>query len=187
MTQAWDWIFPLADDANDEPHRSDSIGGRARARGVSPKEEAYDRLLDDDGHAMLLVTLGNFENYSLDTVGESLHRDDVVLGLGDGGAHYGMICDASYPTYLLTHWVRDRAPGRFSPCRKPSVSSPQCRPGLRGWATAGESRSVTRPISTSSTTRRFGCISRDHLRPACRRASAKPTAEATWRRSSPAR
>lgn len=114
MTQAWDWIFPLGDDANYEPRRSDSIAARAAARGVSPQEEAYDRLLDDDGHAMLLVALGNFENYSLDTVGKLLHRDDVVLGLGDGGAHYGMICDASYPTYLLTHWARDRASGRFS-------------------------------------------------------------------------
>jgi N-acyl-D-aspartate/D-glutamate deacylase len=81
---------------------------------VSPKEEAYDRLLDDEGHAMLLVAATNLENYSLDTVGELLHREDVVLGLGDGGAHYGMICDASYPTFLLAHWARDRASGRFS-------------------------------------------------------------------------
>ncbi|MBY0441580.1 MAG: amidohydrolase family protein [Mycobacteriaceae bacterium] len=114
MAQAWDWIFPLGDDANYEPRRSDSIAARAAARGVSPQEEAYDQLLENDGQAMLLVALANFENYSLDTVGELLHRDDVVLGLGDGGAHYGMICDASYPTYLLTHWVRDRATGRFS-------------------------------------------------------------------------
>ena len=58
--------------------------------------------------------MANFENNSLDTVGELLHRDDVVLGLGDGGAHYGMICDASFPTYLLAHWARDRKSGRFS-------------------------------------------------------------------------
>jgi N-acyl-D-aspartate/D-glutamate deacylase len=77
-------------------------------------EEAYDRLLDDDGRAMLLVATSNLQNNSLDTVGELLHRDDVVLGLGDGGAHYGMICDASYPTFLLAHWARDRASGRFS-------------------------------------------------------------------------
>jgi N-acyl-D-aspartate/D-glutamate deacylase len=77
-------------------------------------EEAYDRLLDDDGHAMLLVALANFEDNSLDTVGELLRHRDVVLGLGDGGAHYGMICDASFPTYLLAHWARDRARGRLS-------------------------------------------------------------------------
>jgi N-acyl-D-amino-acid deacylase len=114
VTQMWDWIFPLDDNPNYEPNPADSIGARARAKGVSPLEEAYDRLLDDDGRAMLLVATSNLENNSLDTVGELLHRDDVVLGLGDGGAHYGMICDASYSTYFLAHWARDRKSGRFT-------------------------------------------------------------------------
>ena len=113
LAQAWDWIFPLGDDPDYEPAASTSIAARARARGVSPKEEAYDRLLDEDGHAMLLVAMGNYQNNSLDTVGELLRRDDIVLGLGDGGAHYGMICDASFPTFLLAHWARDRASGRM--------------------------------------------------------------------------
>ncbi|MGV0811383.1 amidohydrolase family protein [Mycolicibacterium boenickei] len=112
--QAWDYIYPLGDPPDYEPDPSNSIGARARARGVSPLEEAYDRVLDDDGHAMLLVTLANFRDSSLDTVAELIRRDDVVLGLGDGGAHYGMICDASFPTYMLTHWVRDRAAGTLS-------------------------------------------------------------------------
>ena len=112
--QAWEWMFPLGDPPNYEPPRSESIGSRARARGVSPLEEAYDRVLDDEGHAILLVTLANFRDGSLDTVAELIRRDDVVLGLGDGGAHYGMICDASFPTYMLTHWARDRASGRLS-------------------------------------------------------------------------
>ncbi|MHA3023821.1 N-acyl-D-amino-acid deacylase family protein [Mycobacterium sp. BMJ-28] len=111
--QAWDYIFPLGDPPDYEPDPSDSIAARAAARGVTPLEEAYDRLLDDDGHAMLLVTLANFRDGSLDTVAELVRRDDVVLGLGDGGAHYGMICDASFPTYMLTHWVRDRPAGRL--------------------------------------------------------------------------
>ncbi|MGA9375092.1 MAG: amidohydrolase family protein [Mycobacterium sp.] len=111
--QAWDYMFPFGDPPNYEPAAEDSISARARARDVSPLEEAYDRLLDDDGHAMLLVTLANFRDHSLDTVAELIQRDDVVLGLGDGGAHYGMICDASFPTYMLTHWVRDRASGRL--------------------------------------------------------------------------
>jgi N-acyl-D-amino-acid deacylase len=114
VAQMWDWIFPLADNPNYEPNPSDSIGARARAKGVDPMEEAYDRLLDDDGRAMLLVATSNLENNSLDTVGELLHREDVVLGLGDGGAHYGMICDASYSTYFLAHWARDRKSGRFT-------------------------------------------------------------------------
>ncbi|MEM6105040.1 amidohydrolase family protein [Mycobacterium sp. 050272] len=114
VAQMWDWIFPLGEHPNYEPDPADSIGARARARGVHPMEEAYDRLLDDDGRAMLLVATSNMERNSLNTVGELLHRDDVVLGLGDGGAHYGMICDASYSTFFLAHWARDRASGRFT-------------------------------------------------------------------------
>jgi N-acyl-D-amino-acid deacylase len=112
--QMWDWIFPLDDNPNYEPDPADSIGARARAKGVAPMEEAYDRMLDDEGRAMLLVATSNLQNNSLDTVGELLHREDVVLGLGDGGAHYGMICDASYSTYFLAHWARDRKSGRFT-------------------------------------------------------------------------
>lgn len=114
VAQMWDWIYPLGEDPDYEPDPSTSIGARARAKGVEPMEEAYDRLLDDEGRAMLLVATSNLQGNSLDTVGELLHRDDVVLGLGDGGAHYGMICDASYSTYFLTHWARDRKSGRFT-------------------------------------------------------------------------
>ncbi len=114
VAQAWDWIYPLGDVPNYEPDPSTSIAARARAHGVSPMEEAYDRLLDDDGPAMLLVATSNLPSNSLDTVGKLLHRDDVVLGLGDGGAHYGMICDASYSTYFLAHWARDRKSGAFT-------------------------------------------------------------------------
>jgi len=114
FAQSWEWMFPMTEPANYEPPARDSILARARARGVSPQEEAYDRLLDEDGRAMMLVALANFENNSLDTLGQLIGRDDVVLGLGDGGAHYGMICDASYPTFVLAHWARDRASGRLS-------------------------------------------------------------------------
>ncbi len=65
LAQTWDWIFPLGDNADYEPDRSMSILARAQARGVPPIEEAYDRLLDDDGHAILLGAMANFENNSL--------------------------------------------------------------------------------------------------------------------------
>ena len=68
--------------------------------------------------AMMFVALSNFANNSLDTIGDLIRRDDVVLGLGDGGAHYGMICDASYPTFMLAHWARDRAGARLSVRRR---------------------------------------------------------------------
>ena len=114
VTQMWDWIFPLDDTPDYEPDPSTASAPGPGPAGVDPMEEAYDRLLDDEGRAMLLVATSNLQNNSLDTVGELLHRDDVVLGLGDGGAHYGMICDASYSTYFLTHWARDRKSGRFT-------------------------------------------------------------------------
>jgi len=63
---------------------------------------------------MLLITLANVLDGSLDTVAELMKRDDVVLGLGDSGAHYGMICDASFLTYLPTRWARDRPSGRLT-------------------------------------------------------------------------
>ena len=71
LAQAWNWIFPLGDTPDYEPAASTSIAARAAAGGVSPMEEAYDRLLDEDGHAMLLVAMGNYENNSLDTVGRA--------------------------------------------------------------------------------------------------------------------
>lgn len=67
-----------------------------------------------EGRVMQLVATSNVQGNSLDTVGELLRRDDIVLGLGDGGAHYGTICAASYSTYFLAHWARDRKSGRFS-------------------------------------------------------------------------
>src|ERR1700739_3397886 len=114
VAQMWDWIFPLGDTPNYEPDPADSIGARARAKGVNPMEEAYDRLLDDEGRAMLLVATSNLENNSLNTVGELVPRDGGGTGLGAGRAPSGMICDASYPTFLLAHWARDPASGRFS-------------------------------------------------------------------------
>ena len=172
--QAFDWIFPLGDPPDYEPDPADSIAARAKARGVSPLEEAYDRLLDDDGHAMLLVTLANFRDASLDTVAELVRREDVVLGLGDGGAHYGMICDASFPTYMLTHWVRDRASGRLTVAEavRELTSAPARVAGLadRGRIAVGykadlnvidhDAMRLHRPIVA--------------LRPACGRSSARP-------------
>ena len=114
MSRNFDWMFPLGHEPNYEPSPEDSIASQARAAGKTPEEFAYDCLLGDDGRAMLLLALGNFPDASLDQLGEIMRDENVVLGLGDGGAHYGMICDASYPTYLLAHWTRDRKGERLS-------------------------------------------------------------------------
>jgi len=114
IARNFEFMFPLNDPPNYEPAPETSIAAQARAKGVTPEEIAYDLLLEKNGEAMLLVALGNYRNGSLDTVYEMLRHEDTVLGLGDGGAHYGMICDASFPTFMLTHWTRDRKGARLS-------------------------------------------------------------------------
>jgi N-acyl-D-aspartate/D-glutamate deacylase len=108
----FDRIFPLADIPDYEPSLDDSIAARAKALGISPASYAYDLLLERDGKRQLYITISNYAEGNLDGTGEILMHPDAVMGLGDGGAHYGAICDASYSTYLLTHWVRDRQRGR---------------------------------------------------------------------------
>lgn len=103
----WRWMFPLDDPPDYAPPPERSIAAMAEARGCSPEEVAYDLIVDSGGEAMFLAALGNFENGRLDAAHEMLTHPDCVPGLGDGGAHYGAICDASYSTFLLTHWVRD--------------------------------------------------------------------------------
>jgi N-acyl-D-aspartate/D-glutamate deacylase len=94
-----------------EPASTASIAARARAEGRSPLALALDCLLADQGRALLYHTFENYSGGSLDEVREMLMDPDTVLGLGDAGAHVALICDASSPTSLLTHWGRDRVRG----------------------------------------------------------------------------
>lgn len=118
LTRNWDWMFPLGDPPQYEPQADQSIGAMARAQGRTAEEVAYDVLMADGGTGlgtgMILNTLGNFHEARLDALVPLLRREDTVIGLGDGGAHYAAICDASYPTFMLTYWVRDRAGERLS-------------------------------------------------------------------------
>lgn len=103
----WRWMFPLDDPPDYSPPPERSVAAMAAARGCTPEELVYDAFVESEGKAMFLAALGNFENGKLDAAHEMLTHKDCVPGLGDGGAHYGAICDASYSTFLLTHWVRD--------------------------------------------------------------------------------
>jgi len=108
-------MFPIAADAVDyEPPAENSVAARAAREGRSPEETCYDMLLEDDGRRTFLIALGNYNNFNLDFLEGALAHPGVVCGLGDGGAHYGFICDASYTTHAMTHWTRDRDHGRFS-------------------------------------------------------------------------
>ena len=86
-----------------------------RARGEDPLADMYDLMLECDAGAMLMLPFFNYAEGNHDAIYEMMSHPAAVSGLSDGGAHCGMICDASYPTYLLTHWARDRHRGpKFS-------------------------------------------------------------------------
>ncbi|MFD2499904.1 amidohydrolase family protein [Rhizorhabdus histidinilytica] len=67
--------------------------------------------MEQDGHAIMMLAFANYSDGDLEVVRHMLRDDNTIFGLGDGGAHYGMICDAGIPTYMLTHWTRDRTRG----------------------------------------------------------------------------
>ncbi len=110
----WARIFPLGEEPRYEPAAAASIASMAAEAGRSAEDYVYDLLLEDDGRALMLCTIGNYAEGNLDWIATALRNDNIVAGLGDGGAHYGMICDASYPTFTLCYWTRERAAGRLS-------------------------------------------------------------------------
>jgi N-acyl-D-aspartate/D-glutamate deacylase len=115
LHRRFDTMFPIEAGAMSyEPPRSESIAARAEREGRTPEAVAYDLLQEDGGRRTFLVALGNYNDFNLDFLETALPNPNVVCGLGDGGAHYGFICDASYPTHALAHWTRDRDHGRFS-------------------------------------------------------------------------
>jgi N-acyl-D-aspartate/D-glutamate deacylase len=110
---AFERMFPLGATPDYEPPRESSIASTAAREGRTPEDVAYDLLLKDGGKAFLFAPFANYANFNLDACGEMIDSPNTVMGLGDGGAHVGLISDASFATYLLTHWGRDRAHGRF--------------------------------------------------------------------------
>jgi N-acyl-D-amino-acid deacylase len=110
-----DRTFQLGDPPDYEPDPSESIAAIAERRGVDPWDLYYDLLLADDGHELLLRPLLGYAQFTQDPIREMVLHPATALGLGDGGAHVGAICDASIETYMLTHWVRDRSRGERLP------------------------------------------------------------------------
>jgi N-acyl-D-aspartate/D-glutamate deacylase len=113
LARNWKWMFPLNDPPDYAPPASASIAAQAQARGCAPEEIVYDRFLETDGKGLLLAALGNYEDGSLASAHTMLTHKDCIPALGDGGAHYGAICDASYSTFLLAHWARDATADRI--------------------------------------------------------------------------
>ncbi len=107
----YDKMYLLGDPPDYEQPPEMTLGAQARRQGRKPEELAYDAMLTDEGRGMLYVPFLNYADGNLDATREMLCDPRSVPGLSDGGAHCGIICDASFPTYLLTHWTRDRSRG----------------------------------------------------------------------------
>jgi N-acyl-D-aspartate/D-glutamate deacylase len=110
----WPVHFEMGPAFNYEPRQDESVMARAIAAGVSPAEYAYDLLMQDDGTGFIYFPILNYRDGNLNFLEELQTRDDCVNSLSDGGAHCGTICDAASPTFMLQHWVRDRAGARIT-------------------------------------------------------------------------
>ena len=110
-------IFPLGEPPDYEPARDRSIAATAARMGREAVELACELLQEQEGRAFLFAPFANYADYTLDACHEMMESPHTVMGLGDGGAHVGLISDASFTTYLLTHWGRDRAHGRLDVAR----------------------------------------------------------------------
>ena len=111
IEQALTRVFRMTDPVDYEPHPDQALVAQAQNRGISPIELALEWMLEDDGKGLMLYPFENYTAGNLDVVREMLLDEGTVCGLSDGGAHVGMICDASATTTLLTHWARDRKRG----------------------------------------------------------------------------
>lgn len=107
----WDRQYVLGDPPDYEPDQSRSIEAMAARTNLTPAEFCYDYLTGENGDRMLFYPVTNYVHGDHGVVHDMIADPDTILGLGDGGAHCGLICDSSLPTYMLTHWVRDRHRG----------------------------------------------------------------------------
>lgn len=114
LTGAFSMQFEMPEGFNYEPGPEDSIEALAKAAGISAAEYAYDVLMQDEGRGFIYFPLLNYADGNLNFLEPVLASDDCVNSLSDGGAHCGTICDAAAPTFMLQHWVRDRAGHKIS-------------------------------------------------------------------------
>lgn len=115
MERAYGKTFLLGDPPNYEPSAEQSLAGMAAKAGKPALEVAYDAMMVDGGRGLLYIPILNYAEGNLDPVREMYLHPRAASGLADGGAHCGVICDASLPTFMLTHWTRDRTRGETLP------------------------------------------------------------------------
>jgi N-acyl-D-amino-acid deacylase len=111
VTRSFDKMFLFDETIDYEPGPDQSVAAVARRTGKSPQEVAYDAMLQNHGRAMLYFPLFNYANTNLDILHKLHTHPQTRMGLSDAGAHCGAICDGGMPTFMLTHWTRDRERG----------------------------------------------------------------------------
>ncbi|MHA3794443.1 amidohydrolase family protein [Sphingomonas sp. YL-JM2C] len=100
-----DRVFVMDSVPDYEPAAEASIGAQARALGKDPRDHAYDLMLEDGGKLVFYIPAANYVGGSIAAAEEMLRHPQTIYGLGDGGAHCGIVCDASLPTYMLSRWA----------------------------------------------------------------------------------
>ena len=111
ILQGWQMMYPLGDPPQYEPGPEQSLAAIAAREGKQPRELAFELLMENGGKGLIYLPLLGYADGDLEAIREMMVHPRSVFSLSDGGAHCGMIADASVPTYLLTHWVRDRTRG----------------------------------------------------------------------------
>jgi N-acyl-D-aspartate/D-glutamate deacylase len=111
LTSSFHKLFPLGDPPEYEPAPDTSVAAIAAREGRDPVEVAYDLMSADDGRGLLYLPILGYAHGDFGALHEMLVHPGTVLGLGDGGAHCGLLCDASLPTYMISHWVQGRDRG----------------------------------------------------------------------------
>ena len=104
-------VFPLGENPNYEPEFKDSVAGIAQKHKLDVMEVMYDLLIQGEGKELFYQPLGGYHTYDLEPQKKLLEHPNVLFGLSDGGAHCGVIADAGMPTFIMTHWGRDRTRG----------------------------------------------------------------------------
>src|SRR5262249_53508225 len=109
----YDQMYPFGDPPNYAPPRDSSLAAVAAREGRTPQEVAYDMLIKDGGESFIFAALTNYVDYNLQPSREMMSNPNAIIGLSDGGAHVGFICDCSFPTFVLSYWGRDSQEGQF--------------------------------------------------------------------------
>jgi N-acyl-D-aspartate/D-glutamate deacylase len=107
-----DRVWPVADgDIDYEPTADASVAAIAAAHGLPPMQVVLDQLTSVEGNGMLYAPFFNYAYGDLSMTYEATLHPFTRMGLSDAGAHCGAICDGGTPTFMLTHWARDRRRG----------------------------------------------------------------------------